>query len=1010
MKKYCRTRASEDGVALVFALSMLALLLIMLIGFLASSILEQRIAYSYRDDVGSRLLVRSAMVRVLSQLRNTTDDLLFIRNGSTADNIMVPLVSMNYNGNLVRHGSEPSATVTDANGNPRYAYKALKPLLKKYFGPDTTTGNVENDWEWQNFFPQSGSGAPSMCYPEWIYYYQRSANGTFNGSNDYLTGRMAYVVVPNLGMNLSQFGSGNTRNGVYFDELPISTFLTNSGVTRLNRLGNWLSPDILLGNPGLYSNDSTMDSNRKTANEFFNFAQLDIAAPATGNTKANFFSGELGGKMGSDTTGNYREFATVYLTGDDREFAATAYNEANRSKTGTALQVLPTGANHATWDTFVTENFDITGTQADQAAANIVDYIDADSIPTSDVAPANWLSSTAHPTYSGNEKTPYINQIVPALSFTAKYTRTYTDTGGSGIFGALTGQRTYTQKLSDMELKGKIYVELINIYPEDLTAGKVVLKGLKASFKDAIARGGVGLLLPGTGGKTQTITFNNLTCDEEITLKPAAPPLTVSKNGYAVLESEDITFTGNITMEDLVLDPISRLLAAMEPTLDITVTLDKLEFDRVVLYDKDGNPVDYVKSMSVSDKEFIKWVLLSTSDEKPAEMRFNANNQTKTVSQYTSFNVIDPRCNMGNADEWLDGVVRNRAETLMDAEGVKTADLNFGEVNKFDDDNKMENSALPVADKEDEWKDLEPEEDPAKISSAYIRNGAMESIFELGLIHRGKPWQTFNLRSTATDPDLTTKLTSNVVNGVSEKKKLTYMNDAAILERYRLGTVADAPKFNVNQPANMTGAFAPLVEGLEYNTLPGSGLTKTTLNDDAKRDLRLWLANKCYKAGGNDPTANTAECYDRYVRHSEVVNVITDWALNSDQSPIKTNPTDAAIEELVAKIVPLVRFGEMYEYYTVFAVAQTIKDLGGTIHRYDNNGNLNSHTAHIGRWDQGVDMITSETWLVARLRRTIGCQATGSPAQIAVSCLKGQHNTNCTKNVTVLECYTLNPE
>ena len=189
MKKYCRTRASEDGVALVFALSMLALLLIMLIGFLASSILEQRIAYSYRDDVGSRLLVRSAMVRVLSQLRNTTDDLLFIRNGSTADNIMVPLVSMNYNGNLVRHGSEPSATATDANGNPRYAYKALKPLLKKYFGPDTTTGNVENDWEWQNFFPQSGSGAPSMCYPEWIYYYQRSANGTFNGSNDYLTGR-----------------------------------------------------------------------------------------------------------------------------------------------------------------------------------------------------------------------------------------------------------------------------------------------------------------------------------------------------------------------------------------------------------------------------------------------------------------------------------------------------------------------------------------------------------------------------------------------------------------------------------------------------------------------------------------------------------------------------------------------------------------------------------------------------------------------------------------------------
>ena len=222
MKKYCNRRSSEDGVALVFALSMLALLLIMLIGFLASSILEQRIAYSYRDAVGSRLLVRSAMVRVLAQLRNETDDLLFIRNGSTAENIMTPLVSMSNVDVPQQRSSEAvaysNANNNDSNGNPRYAYRALKPLLKKYFGPDTTTGNVENDWEWRNWFPQSGSGAPAMYYPEWIYYYQRTLNGS---GNDRLTGRMAYVVVPNLGINLNQFGSGNTRNGVYFDESKI---------------------------------------------------------------------------------------------------------------------------------------------------------------------------------------------------------------------------------------------------------------------------------------------------------------------------------------------------------------------------------------------------------------------------------------------------------------------------------------------------------------------------------------------------------------------------------------------------------------------------------------------------------------------------------------------------------------------------------------------------------------------------------------------------------------------
>ena len=263
MKRFYSRRPSEDGVALIFALAMLALLLIMLIGFLASGILEQRIAYSYRDDVGSRLLARSAMVRVLAQLRNATDDMLFIRNGSSEANIMTPLVSISNIGTPNRSGSEPAVSVTDSNGNPRYAYKALKPLLKKYFGPDTS-GNVEDNWEWSNWLPQ-GTGAPNMYYPEWIYYYQRSNDG---GSNDYLTGRMAYVVIPNLGLNLSQFGSGNDRNGVYYDELPQDAFLTADGRSRLSRLTNWLSPDILLGNPGLYSNSSTVNNTTNSAKHF----------------------------------------------------------------------------------------------------------------------------------------------------------------------------------------------------------------------------------------------------------------------------------------------------------------------------------------------------------------------------------------------------------------------------------------------------------------------------------------------------------------------------------------------------------------------------------------------------------------------------------------------------------------------------------------------------------------------------------------------------------------------
>ncbi|MCK4982008.1 MAG: hypothetical protein KAS17_03740, partial [Victivallaceae bacterium] len=51
-----------------------------------------------------------------------------------------------------------------------------------------------------------------------------------------------------------------------------------------------------------------------------------------------------------------------------------------------------------------------------QIAANLKDYCDTDSRPTSDVSPTktdspNWIDDADQPTFTGNEKTPYINKI-----------------------------------------------------------------------------------------------------------------------------------------------------------------------------------------------------------------------------------------------------------------------------------------------------------------------------------------------------------------------------------------------------------------------------------------------------------------------------------------------------------------------------------------------------------------------------------------------------------------------
>ena len=160
-------KSSENGAALIIALAMLALLLIMLIGFLSSSILEQRIAYSYRDNTGANLLARSALTRVKAQLASYTDDLIWMRNSVKSESgkpdIIAPLVSLNSDSKPESGSGEPDGDDT--------AYKALKPLLRRYIGPfdsSATTAEVESDWQWQNVFPE---GVSNLVYPDWIYFY-----------------------------------------------------------------------------------------------------------------------------------------------------------------------------------------------------------------------------------------------------------------------------------------------------------------------------------------------------------------------------------------------------------------------------------------------------------------------------------------------------------------------------------------------------------------------------------------------------------------------------------------------------------------------------------------------------------------------------------------------------------------------------------------------------------------------------------------------------------------------
>ena len=182
----------------------------------------------------------------------------------------------------------------------------------------------------------------------------------------------------------------------------------------------------------------------------------------------------------------------------------------------------------------------------------------------------------------------------------------------------------------------------------------------------------------------------------------------------------------------------------------------------------------------------------------------------------------------------------------------------------------------------------------------------------------------------------------------------------------------------------------------------------TLLSEDQWTSLRKWIAWKCYEAkDGNPSKFDGAKNYHFYRHRGYLANVIADWAINCPDSPYHgKDMMDAYLEELIAKIVPLTRAGEPYEYFTIYAVAQSIKDVGGltgskTVSRYDRTGVLQSGSCQQGKWEPKFDEVTGEVYLVARVRRELICKDKDS-------CREGLHDKDCKYAIHVIESYTLN--
>ncbi len=197
------------------------------------------------------------------------------------------------------------------------------------------------------------------------------------------------------------------------------------------------------------------------------------------------------------------------------------------------------------------------------------------------------------------------------------------------------------------------------------------------------------------------------------------------------------------------------------------------------------------------------------------------------------------------------------------------------------------------------------------VSTAYIRNAPIKSLWELGAIHRGEPWKTLNIKAYN-----------------SGAAAATYANgDALILSQVKIGpqTVAYG-KVNANSPIDYVwrGMLARITVGAASYDSPATG-TELASTWSAGNDIYdiIYDASDGILAT-NGTTAGTA-----FLQRGQIAQVamLSDTALLGTRTGVAAaDVTDRMQEEIIGKIAHLLTVRQTF--CRVIAVGQVVKDLG----------------------------------------------------------------------------------
>lgn len=1042
-------RIRERGVALLFALGILSLLLVLGLAFVANSVISRKIAYNNSTRSQAKILAAGAINRVAGAVmlyQYQLGDLRKTNNGTAGiDDILVTDLST-----VVSHKSYKTDTSDAIHINDNGSLKAtiddqladeLPPYQRIRFDKDS--GSVIDTASDDDFYSKKEGASPSdpLRKPTWFFV----DNGK-TGDDRRIIGRYAFRVLPprsNSRINLAKVLDvpsitatdplWKSINEVPLADTPLSFWTVPGTVT------GSLAPSIDVFLQGWKTKwtdtDDTRKNNVKWVKRWFDDGtwpgDLEVfkSAPAddaSGNPLWRFYHrfnvnrSDWGGAAGSTSlhgTALNSPAAVAQLMADPVEF---------RQRTGQADSA---------------DNFEVTTKDADsptdsglrflnmigvasdvggfenftafrkQIAANLIDYCDTDSIPTSNIAAADWVGNLTEadttnkwPKYTGNEKTPYINEF--ALMFNVE-------------------PEIVNPNSSNMQIKltltPTVLAELIDIYEAKPSGAYKLFLNLNNFTVQVNIMGKGNWTIPGTPATTgsfdktepKTFTFTFPSTPLEIDF----PAGSWKTNGYALAGTALTAVSQSL---DLGLASNPGITSVTDVTTSFQIASASFTIHGAALQDSDGNGVDFARwdqtiatggaiDLSAPKMLFDKKTTTSAGVFTLGDSgnSFGLDPQDKKLF-IAGMQAKDPRQNLfvstdTTKNDWSDLSKINWVEydstnatgyTASGSDALLTMDLDLnqtaladilvkGLVNK-EANPSGKSSAGTVAAKT--LGDVETVTDPAWIdgtnylSTAYIRNSPMLSLWELGSIHRAAQWQTINLKNaaepgTASESSVGTPfLLENHMDSTWDQNKENggtsyYDGDGAILDEVKLTTRARSyGKIDWNMFKTESVAF-PVADNAPWF----SALLKASDAD--------WRGGYTLDSGSNLPAGIVTAILNNV---GAVTNDLTarSQILREENSGVKVLiPSDATNdreqEEVAGKVMNLMKAGPgLVTTFQAVIIAQTIQDVGGgDVFRFDEDGNSHSQTAKYGTFDLDsskdiyYDDITGEAKLLVTFDR-----------------------------------------